>query len=67
MPKEKKTVEKPIIIDGKRYKYVESDDGFCQKCAGYDDLFLCKSLPSCSYGGYFIEVKAKKEKRDEQR
>jgi hypothetical protein len=60
MPKEKKTAEEPIIIDGRRYKYVESHDGLCDKCVGKEVWEICKRLPSCVDGGYFVEVKEKK-------
>jgi hypothetical protein len=46
----------PIIVNGKRYKYVESGRGVCDKCAGKDDWDICKRLPSCVDGGYFVEV-----------
>jgi hypothetical protein len=48
----------PIIvnINGKRYEYVESNGGVREKCAGLKDGNLCLALPSCSDGGYFVEV-----------
>jgi hypothetical protein len=49
----------PIIIYGKRYKHVKSHDGLCDKCAGKDVWAICRRLPSCDDGRYFVEVKKK--------
>jgi hypothetical protein len=59
MPSKRKQSTPPIIINKRRYKYVESNEGLCQKCAGFKDENICMNLPSCSDGGYFVEVAKK--------
>jgi hypothetical protein len=64
MPSNRKKRTPPIIVDGKRYKYVESNGGLCQNCAGLKDVKLCLNLPSCFGGlggGYFVEVNEEKQ------
>jgi hypothetical protein len=56
MPSKRKKRTPPIIVNGKRYKYVESNGDVCDKCAGKDDWDVCERFPSCSDGGYFVEV-----------
>jgi len=59
MPNKRKQRTPPLIIDGNRYKYVESHDGLCQECVGFPNVSLCLKLPSCVDGGYFVEVAKK--------
>jgi hypothetical protein len=59
MPSKRKKRTPPIIVDGKRYKYVESGRGVCNKCAGKEVWDICERFPSCSDGGYFVEITKK--------
>jgi hypothetical protein len=59
MTSKRKKRTPPIIVNKRRFKYVESYEGLCQKCAGYKDENICLNLPSCSDGGYFVEVAKK--------
>jgi hypothetical protein len=61
MPSNRKKRMPPIIVNGKRYQYVESNGDVCDKCAGKDDWDICKRFPSCSDGGYFVEVNEEKQ------